>query len=51
MLGERGDRALSLLIEADGVHQPTSDHQELPPEAIAVVRRLLEQTNLSQTGQ
>ena len=51
VLGERGDGALSLIIEADGVHQPTSDHKELPPEAITVVRGLLEQTNLGETGQ
>src|ERR1700722_9107353 len=51
VLGELGDGALSSIIEAQGVDQPTSDHKKLPPETISVVRSLLEQTNLGQTGQ
>jgi hypothetical protein len=51
VLGELGDGALSLIIEAQGVDQPTSDHKKLPPETISVVRSLLEQTNLGETGQ
>jgi hypothetical protein len=51
VLSELGDGALSLIIEAHGVYKPTSDHQELPPEAISVVGSLLQQTNLGETGQ
>src|SRR5271169_6759474 len=51
VVGELGDGALSSIIEADGVDQPTSDHKELPPETITGVRSLLEQTKLGETGQ